>query len=725
MWQRLVAVTPTTGDIEPTAHLNGFTATLTTSQNPAFTRPVQLLAVDDHHRLPVLDTGPAHPGPRSETPAPAAQSKSWAPRLPSVQRAHVGVPVQRDVTPDASAPVPATLPVIETGYEPEPARTMVQATDPDERRPLDAVAAEEAPVEPPVASPAATEPFSVAPTAVEHPTPAPPVPAVQRRATDTHRLPTVVQRVTAPSPPQPTASSAAVSGASEVPADRAQEVYTAHRPEVTTPPLRHLHTVQRTDAAAPTIPTLVPLPLASAPGKPAIGHELDAPKAQPVAAIQRIPDAEEPIADAVADDEQPAQAVTLSVVDERDGDAPVPHEAAIATTTPSVIAQPPSHAPAAVQRLTPQPTATTRHTPSAPSTPVPMPQQSTPSPAIRTDFHPTPSPDTTTPAAESTDLPVVTAQPVIDESAPVSNHYEPPVAQRSPTVPLTPVETHPEHEPRVHPFSVSAAPQQHPPTVMRTAGDTPRVASNPTAPVTGSARPQGTADHVPAAEATVAQRITSPVVDTSPAPDSVQPVRRPEASAPRAVQRSSGSARRLVVLPPVRSADDHGSSPSVAAHPSGGEAEVFSSPRPVGLQRMFEAGTQRIGSRVPAPVVGVESPPAAPTPDHRNSMDTAQSTAGAHEYDAATNTITFGSPELPSIQRATDEPAPTAETAAPVAAAPAVTSVPAASGSGAPAAAGTDVDELVNRVYDALAARLRAELWLDRERAGTLMDLGR
>jgi hypothetical protein len=32
---------------------------------------------------------------------------------------------------------------------------------------------------------------------------------------------------------------------------------------------------------------------------------------------------------------------------------------------------------------------------------------------------------------------------------------------------------------------------------------------------------------------------------------------------------------------------------------------------------------------------------------------------------------------------------------------------------------------LVNRLYDPLAARLRAELWLDRERAGVLMNLHR
>ena len=36
-----------------------------------------------------------------------------------------------------------------------------------------------------------------------------------------------------------------------------------------------------------------------------------------------------------------------------------------------------------------------------------------------------------------------------------------------------------------------------------------------------------------------------------------------------------------------------------------------------------------------------------------------------------------------------------------------------------------DPAELVDRIYDTLAARLRSELWLDRERAGALMDIHR
>jgi hypothetical protein len=725
VWQRLAAVTPTTGDIEPTAHLNGFTATLTTSQNPAFTRPVQLLAVDEHHRLPVLDTGPAQPVPPPATPAAAPQSRSWAPRLPSVQRAHVGTPVQRNVAQDE--PAAASLPVIEAGEEPESARAMVQASDPDERRPLDTVTDEVAlaPSALPMPSPATSDPVTVASSAVEHPAPTPP--AVQRLATDTSPLPAVVQRAPEAAVSQPVSSSTATSGISDIPAVQVSEAYRARHTEIATPPLRHLHTVQRTDAAAPTIPMLVPLPVVtSTPKTPVTRPEHDAPKPQPVTAIQRTPDTDEPIADVADDSEQPAPAVNLLVVDERDGDAPMPAQTAVATPTPSVLAPTPSHAPAAVQRLMPQPSPSSmpRPAPSVPSSPsispTPIKQRSTPAPALRTESQATPSPDTTTTAVEPADLPVVTAQPVMDESAPTTEHYEAPVAQRSSTVAFTAAETHPEPVSRVQPVSVVAATQLRPPTVMRTVGDAPRAASKLTTPVTGAARPPVTPDAIPAPDSPVAQRISLPVAHTAPAP----PTRRPEPSTPPLVQRSTGSGRRLVVLPPVRSTDDHGSSPGVAAHPPDG-AEVFSSPRPVGLQRMFEAGTPRVSPPLQASVAAVESPAAAPTSERRSSMDTAQSTVHAHEYDDATNTITFGSPGLPSIQRATDGPAPAAETAAPVTAAPAVTSVSAGSGSGGPAAAGTDVDELVNRVYDALAARLRAELWLDRERAGTLMDLGR
>jgi hypothetical protein len=93
-----------------------------------------------------------------------------------------------------------------------------------------------------------------------------------------------------------------------------------------------------------------------------------------------------------------------------------------------------------------------------------------------------------------------------------------------------------------------------------------------------------------------------------------------------------------------------------------------------------------------------------------------------HDEHSATQTTTL---DAPTAQRAIESEAD------PV---PSVQSVPEHSsperGSPAPAAAAAanapaDVDELVGRLYEPLAARLRAELWLDRERAGALMGLHR
>ena len=75
-------------------------------------------------------------------------------------------------------------------------------------------------------------------------------------------------------------------------------------------------------------------------------------------------------------------------------------------------------------------------------------------------------------------------------------------------------------------------------------------------------------------------------------------------------------------------------------------------------------------------------------------------------------------PTAPAEPPAADSPAPT--TAAPAA--------PGASGpaaAGAPAAGAANLDELARRLYDPLAARIKAELRLDRERFGLVTDLRR
>jgi hypothetical protein len=63
---------------------------------------------------------------------------------------------------------------------------------------------------------------------------------------------------------------------------------------------------------------------------------------------------------------------------------------------------------------------------------------------------------------------------------------------------------------------------------------------------------------------------------------------------------------------------------------------------------------------------------------------------------------------------------------APVVQAAEATSAAPAAGTTAPGVpapgGGVDVDEMAKRLYEPLTARLRAELWLDRERAGLVTD---
>jgi hypothetical protein len=159
------------------------------------------------------------------------------------------------------------------------------------------------------------------------------------------------------------------------------------------------------------------------------------------------------------------------------------------------------------------------------------------------------------------------------------------------------------------------------------------------------------------------------------------------------------------VLPPVRGTARES---AAAASASPGRSVIAESPRPMSLQRMFEQF-----QRAPDPTVATES--ASPTVQ-RAPVD-----------GGAATTITFDSPVVqrePEGEAAAAAPGANAEPAA-RGALPAAAAGAAPGGSGGGRGAGGDVDELVNRLYDPLAARLRAELWLDRERAGVLMDLHR
>ena len=71
------------------------------------------------------------------------------------------------------------------------------------------------------------------------------------------------------------------------------------------------------------------------------------------------------------------------------------------------------------------------------------------------------------------------------------------------------------------------------------------------------------------------------------------------------------------------------------------------------------------------------------------------------------------------LQSADTAAAPSEPASEPAPAAPASSAAPAPAPAGTPP---TDLDEMARRLYEPLSARLRAELWLDRERAGVMSD---
>ena len=56
---------------------------------------------------------------------------------------------------------------------------------------------------------------------------------------------------------------------------------------------------------------------------------------------------------------------------------------------------------------------------------------------------------------------------------------------------------------------------------------------------------------------------------------------------------------------------------------------------------------------------------------------------------------------------------------------PGATAAPGAGGGAGAGAPGPDLDDLARRLFDPLSARIKSELWLDRERAGMVTDLAR
>lgn len=676
-WQRLAPVQRTIG-LTSTAQLAGFTETLTTSQNPALLRPVQLLAAEGADHLSVLDIppGPLHnDSPPEPAPSIPPRSKTWGPRLPSVQRAHVGTvtaiqQVQRAATegePPAQPDTETDTPAIPRVYAVDDGETtstepnsMVTATDPEERRALGV--ADMAVIADAAASPSPAASASERSVASEGagPTAAPAAP-VQRMPADTS--PPSVRPTETVIPPVP------------MPARKLSPVQRV----VSTSPLPALRTLGPQQVTSPE-------PTPSAPDTASrVRNEIpdaapNVPPSPDVPSVQRMPVVDDRCGPAIAEGEDHAHHPrTVEPVDTE--------ESAAAPAAPPVESRGEQHTDIAPTQSP------------APSTPVVVNRTVTDFDEVHATSlvhnvsaaQPRAVDVQRLPAVET--RPLHPADPVITRPAP-PRFGTPAVQRKVDEASPPPAVEHAKPSPEDSPPQVSL------PTVAADAGigDTHGLVP-PVNPHTQTA----------SRELGIAQPMTvqrTAVTDRAPQPGGHGRITA-AADSPVA-QRSTAAGRRLVVLPPVRR-DDVGEQTSAP----GEHSVVYTSSRPVGLQRMFGPSSDRFEHIAPNAVGGTAAfdiPHEAPP-------------SGAASYDAAANTITFAPP---SIQRIEATPEPEAKSAPPHADAPvSPLAQAAASVAGSPAAAAPNIDELVNRLYDPLAARLRAELWQDRERAGALMDLYR
>ena len=152
------------------------------------------------------------------------------------------------------------------------------------------------------------------------------------------------------------------------------------------------------------------------------------------------------------------------------------------------------------------------------------------------------------------------------------------------------------------------------------------------------------------------------------------------------------------------------------------------SPEPltvIGLQRMFlHNGTPDTGSGAAPAAHTVSAGGASVGGPQVDRLDSGSlplpSGVVSGQQDGSTET-SASLPNTTSLQRVADGQAPAGDASTAAALSP----TPAVSAPGAPAGAGVDIDDLARRLFDPLSARLRAELWLDRERAGLIADLRR
>lgn len=674
-WHRLPGVQRTVTDMQSTAHLEGFTASLTTSQNPGLTGPLELLAAPHPDRLTLLDVVPDPAGAAAPPSAASAvlthRSRTWAPSPMAVQRAlrQSAATVQRPA--DAAAPVRQIHPIETISLAEAAPHSMVEASAPDDRRMLDVAGTpdEAQPVDV-IAPPPSTGQEDSAVDSVSTRATEAQVTTTQHTHLATHPL--VAQRIPSLFDAAPQIVSASASGNTD---------------STLRPPLRQLPTVQRaateSGSAAGGLTSARPIPalriIDSPDGvrPPAISGTTTIPADGRGTTLQRatgVGPARPVVTDRPTPEPTPTPGRPVS-----EGELPV-----IRTVNPHHHA--PTPPPATAQRIAhtgaeTEPQSAGGAVPVAAVTPSPL--------------------------AALQRLPVVDADPAAPAAGgPERRAVPPPTVQRAPEPSADTIAT--SHPPADETLDISAEWVHLPRAEESAAIQPPDTVSDMRAPQR-SDRPTSSTPAV--------QRAVQPA-DT---PASTEAPKPPESPTPTVVQRAA-TAGRLVVLPPVRtSSGSHAAPANTAGAP---RSILFESPRPVGLQRMFESTTRRADNATPFEPKG-SAPKGAPSAPFRsadadsNDPDAAVPTfeTPGPRYDAGTNTITFSSP---TVQREAESAPPSPEPA-PATATPTVSSAPAGPGP----APGGDVDELVNRLYDPLAARLRAELWLDRERAGVLMDLGR
>lgn len=680
-WRGLAPIQRAIRPMSRTVLLQGFTESLTVARDPGLVEPPPRLSTEHADQIAVLptDSQPAGAPAANRPPAAAPQysRRTWAPRSP-VQRFTANATPPTSTSESISAPDhDSDVPVVAEQHS----SSLVDATDLAEPRPVSVVSE-----------------------------PTPELPSVEPSDADPEGSP--------PNPVLPTPSVIAEPTERSFPIQRAIDT---GEPRTST-----------ADKAAPSVSATVP----PAPHKPET--KPTAPSAKRPLPIQRAIDTGDVHAGTGADKVITPASPESPLEPERPEAAetpivpvmPVTSDAPIATDTAVPVAIPPS------PRAEPLAALATPSQPERTVSPLPPVQRwpenhgKQPKPPVDAPAAPNP------PAAEnatdadtngtSEGLPIVMAQPMppaeslTPPSAPVVHRAtsdpvpgaqstpKPSAVQRSSTKSALVV---PEFSvPPTVPETVVALPVSEKPDVSHLPAQLPSVQRIPTVdvpPISGplSQKQLPTSDATPAAAIplpTAVQRYPVPVVVPNAA-DHHATLPDPARHVQRSVSQGAASAppgSRLVVLPPVRS-----TLPQTATGPSPALSVVADSPRPMSLQRMFEhtartaAEPESAGSTAVAPV-GAE---------RRESFITFDSPVVQRETDSGATSVT-----------APAEPPPTQEAPA-AAAAPTAGAAPA--GGALPGT--TNVQELVNQIYDPLAARLRAELWLDRERAGVLMDLRR